>query len=252
MVRFASAVLIVACLLTLSACRQAATTSTLEIQEHDIEEGTITFSFTIDKAGWLVLHPATSEGEPDTSEELGKSYIPSAGEWTNDRATPEAVETDCTFFMVLYYDEPADGVFTFTPGGNQDPPVEVEGEIVQDSFTVPAAPSYVELTQNVSNNTITIEGLTYQAGLLVVLRPATPEGELDTSTMIKVWEIPYAGPFKFTVTTPGTLDEGDILFAVLHYDDPDDNLFSFTPDGDEDLPVKVDGSVVLDSLEVSG
>lgn len=248
MIRFVSGVLIVVCLLALSACRQAAVNPMLEIQDQDNEDGTVTISFAIDEAGWLVLHPATAEGEPDTSEVLTKSPITGAGEFTDVEITmPEAGAEELEFFLMLYYDDPLDGKLT-----DADPPVEVEDEVVQDSFTVPAAPPYVQLTQNVSNNTVTVEGLTYQAGLLVVLRPATAEGDMDTSTTIKVWEIPYAGPFKFTITTPGTLDEGDTLFAILHYDNPDDNVFSFTPDGDEDQPVKVDGVVVLDSIEVGG
>jgi hypothetical protein len=220
----------------------------IEIQDQDIEEGTITLDFAIDEPGWLVLHPATAEGEPDTSTVLKKTQIVDAGTYTEIEITaPEPTSEELTVFAVLYYDDPADGKFT-----NADPPVEVDGTVVEGSFTVPGAPPYVEMTQNVSNNTITIKGLTYQAGRLLVLRPATPEGEPDTSVAIKVYEIPYAGPFSITITMPGTLDEGDTLFAILQYDNPDDDQFTYVPGGDEDLPVEVDGEVVLDSIVVSG
>jgi len=247
MIRLVSIVLIIVCLLTLTACRQAAPTSMIEIQDQDNEDGTIIISFAIDGAGWLVLHPATSGGDPDTSEELTKSPITGAGEFNDVEITmPEAIDEDQTFFLMLYYDDPADGKFT-----SADSVVEVAGEVVQDSFTVPAVPPYIEMTQNVSAGTTTIKGLTYEAGLVMVLRPSTPEGEMDTSTMLKAWMIQRAGPFSYTITTPAILDEGDILFAVLHYDDPDDGLFTYTPDGDEDLPVEVDGDIVVGSLEIS-
>jgi len=220
----------------------------IEIQDQDNEDSIIIISFAIDDVGWLVLHPATTEGEPDTSEVLTKSPITGAGEFNDVEITmPDAVDEDQTYFLLLYYDDPLDGKLT-----SADPAVEVEGEVVQDSFTVPAAPPYIEMTQNVSAGTTTIKGLTYQAGLVMVLRPATPEGEMDTSTTLKAWEIQYAGPFSYTITTPATLDEGDILFAVLHYDDPDDNFFTYTQGGDEDLPIEVDGSIVVGRLEIDG
>jgi hypothetical protein len=220
----------------------------IEIEGQDIEEGTITFNFTIDKPGWLVLHPATAQGEADTSTVLKKTQIKDAGKYTDiEMNTPEPTSEELTIVAVLYYDDPADGKFT-----NADPPVEVNGAVVEASFTIPGAPPYVEMTQNVSTNTITIKGLTYQAGLLLVLCPATPEGEPDTSATIKVYEIPYAGPFSITITMPATLDEGDTLFAILHYDNPNDDQFTYVPGGDEDLPVEVDGEVVLDSIVVSG
>lgn len=253
MIRFVSVVLIAACLLTLFACRQAALTPMIEIQEQDTEEGVVILNVTIDKTGWLVLHPATSEGEPDTSEELTKTYFRSAGEFTDiEGRMPEAIGEESTYFMILYYDDPADGKFTFTPGGNADPLVEVDGEIAQDSFTVSADPPYVEI-QQVSSNSINIKLHIYQASWLV-LRPATPEGEPDTSTTLHVFGLPNAGDYEFNKPMTGTLAglaEGDTLFAVLHYDDPNDDLFTFDPDGDEDLPVEVDGSAVTDSLEVS-
>jgi hypothetical protein len=248
MIRFISVVLIAACLLALPACRQGASTPMIEIQGQDTEEGTITFNFSIDEPGWLVLHPVTAGGEVDTSTVLKKTQIQDAGEYADIEMTaPEPIGEDLTIVAELYYDDPADGKFT-----NADPPVEVNGAVVETSFTIPGVPPYIEITQNVTNNNITIKGLTYQAGLLLVLCPATPEGEPDTSATIKVYKIPYAGPFSITITMPGTLDEGDTLFALLHYDNPDDELFTYVPGGDEDLPVEVDGEAVMDSIVVNG
>ena len=254
MIRFASAVLIAACLLMLPACRQAALTPMLDIQDPDIEDDTITVSFTIDKAGWLVLYPATSGGEPDTSEVLKKSPLAVAGTYSDDMTMPEAAITERTYFLVLYYDDPPDRKFTFTPGGDEDLPVEVNGEAVQGSFTVPSAPPYIQIQHNVSDDTINIKALIYQAGW-IVLRPATPEGEPDTSVTLHVFGLTRTGKYDFTITRSGNLAalaEGDTLFAVLHKDDPPDEEYTFTPDGDEDLPVEVDGIAVVDSLEVGG
>ena len=252
MIRFVSVILIAACLLTLSACRQAALTPMIEIQDQDDEEGTITFSFTIDEAGWLVLHPATSEGEPDTSTELRKTQVISGGEYTDIEVTmPAALSEDRTVFAMLHYDDPADGKLTFATG--DDPPVEVEGEVVQVSLTIPGVPPYVDMQQNVSDNTITIKALIYQPSWLV-LRPATSEGEPDTSITLIVFGFEEVGNYDFTITMTGALaglTEGDTLFAILHNDDPLDEEFTFVPDGDEDLPVEADGSMVVYSFEVS-
>ncbi|UCB43217.1 MAG: hypothetical protein JSV77_00805 [Dehalococcoidales bacterium] len=254
MIRYISVVLIAACLLALSACRQTAVTPMLEITSQDNEEGVVLIDVTIDNAGWLVLHPATAEGEPDTSEALTKMYFRSSGSLTGtEREMPEAVGEDSTYFVRLYYDDPADGKFTFTAGGNADPPVEVEGEVVQDSFTVPGDPPYVEIQQNVSGSSINIKLHIYQASWLV-LRPATPEGEPDTSRTLHIFGFPNAGGYEFNKPITGTLADladGDTLFAVLHYDDPEDDEFTYTPGGYYDLPVEVNGIVVLDSIEMS-
>ena len=42
------------------------------------------------------------------------------------------------------------------------------------------------------------------------------------------------------------------LFAMLHYDDPADGEYTFSPDKAEDPPVKVNGNTVMKAFRVRG
>lgn len=248
-----SVILIVACLFTLSAC-QVTITPMIEAPEQSTEDGKVSINLAIDKVGWLVLHPATAEGEPDTSVVLSKTYLTAAGEWTDSSSVevtiPLTIE-ERIIFARLYYDDPIDGKFEPSSDNSSDPTVTTVDGIVQDSFTVPSKPPYIEIEQSTTTRKVSFSVGIDAPGWLI-LHPETPEGEPDTSTVLVKAQFPEAGETDFSVTLPGTIEAGTVIYAALYYDNPLDGEFSYTPDGDEDLPVQANGSDVIESFVVGG
>lgn len=255
MTKLVSVIFIVACLLVLSAC-QVTIIPMLEVPDQSIENGEVNINASIDAAGWLVLHPATAAGEPDTSEELSRSYLAGAGEWTDIEGTdiqltvPLLVGGERTIFARLYYDDPTDRKFEPSSDNSSDPPVTTTDGIVQNSFTVPGIPPYIEIEESTTTRRVTfIVGIDAPGWL--ILRPEATEGGPDTSTVLQLFYFSESGQSEFSVTLPGTIEAGATIYALLYYDDPLDEEFTYTTDGDDDLPVQADGSDAIESFEVN-
>jgi len=89
----------------------------------------------IDKPGWLVLRTATSEGKPDVTVITASTYLSAAGVYPGFEVTLPTTPAR-SYFAMLYYDDPADGEFTHTSTGTDDPAVEVRGAVVEEAFTI--------------------------------------------------------------------------------------------------------------------
>lgn len=255
MTKLVSVMFIVACLFVLSAC-QATIIPMLDVPDQSIEDGKVNINAAIDAAGWLVIHPATAAGEPDTSEELSRSYLAAAGEWADaDNAiqvtVPLLVGGERTIFARLYYDDPTDRTFEPSADNSSDPPVTTESGIVQASFIVPGIAPYIEIEQSTTTRKVTFTVGIDAPGWLI-MRPETTEGEPDTSVVLQSFYFPEAGQSEFSVTLPSTFEAGLTIYALLYYDDPLDEEFTYAPDGVDDPPVQVDGSDVIESFEVGG
>jgi hypothetical protein len=217
-----------------------------------MEDGEISINLAIDKVGWLVLHPATAEGEWDTSVELDKTYFTAAGEYNNIRVTvPPLVGEDRNVIARLYYDDPMDRQFEPSNDNTSDPAVtDANGAIIEDSFTVPGILPYIEITQSATTGIVSITAAIDGAGWLV-LRPATAEGEVDTSIVLSKARFTVSGEYSIDVDLKNSIDIGATIYALLYYDDPLDREFTYTVDGTDDPPVQVDGSDLIESLVVN-
>jgi len=249
MPRVLFAAFLVLCLV-LSACKTVVPSPLLELKGQGEEDGTIVFRVAIDKPGWLVLHPASPAGEPETGSVLTRAYLSEAGEYASVNVKMGgAVVGDTGAVAALYYDDPADQNFDYVPGGEQDPPVTVEGEEVALSFTIEGISPYVTVEDtDTRDGAVAIEAGIDGPGWLAVY-PATAAGKADTSRLLASTYLPRAGTYPgFDVTVPA--DTARTYFAVIHYDDPADEEFTFTPAGADDPRVEIDGSAVQDYFTV--
>jgi hypothetical protein len=115
---------------------------------------------------------------------------------------------------------------------------------------VPAISPYIEIEEGTTSRKFIFK-VGIDAPGWFMLHPEATEGGPDTSTLLVGATFPEAGHQKaFNIAIPGTVEDGATLYAALYYDDPLDEDFTYTPDGDEDLPVQVDGSDLIESFEV--
>jgi hypothetical protein len=250
MTKLVSVVFIVACLFVLSAC-QTSITPALEVPDQSIEDGKVSINASIDAIGWLVLHPATEAGSPDISVVLKKTYLSGAVEWTDIQITiPMVIGEERTIFARLYYDDPVDRIFEPSSDNTTDPVVTTESGMVQDSFAVAGIPPYLEIEQSATTGKVTFT-VGIDAPSWLILHPETAEGEVDTSIVLTRALFTGAGKYTLTVTLPDTVEAGETIYAALHYDDPADEEFTYTPSGDDDLRVQAEGSDVVESFVVS-
>lgn len=85
----------------------------------------------IDKPGWVGVHPTTSDGRMKPHTHVGHAMLP-VGQHQDVRSELDSThKKGGKLFVVLHYDDPADGKLTYPDG---DPAVTVDGNLVRDSF----------------------------------------------------------------------------------------------------------------------
>ncbi|HEY90534.1 MAG TPA: hypothetical protein G4O07_01750 [Dehalococcoidia bacterium] len=107
----------------------------IEVQDSGAGDGVITIKVGIDKPGWLVLRTATAEGRPDVTVLTASTYLSAAGVYPGFEVTLPTTPAR-PYFAILYYDDPADGEFTHTSIGTDDPAVQVQGAGIEEAFTI--------------------------------------------------------------------------------------------------------------------
>ena len=82
-------------------------------------------SVTIDRAGWLVIHPVGDRGGPAAGTALGATQLQPGTSSNVTVQLDQPLSESQTLYAMLHYDIPDDGKFSFTPSPSDDPPVPV-------------------------------------------------------------------------------------------------------------------------------
>jgi len=255
MFRAISVAFIIMGLTVVGACRNVPETASLEVIDQDMQAYSIMVPrAAIDREGWLVLHPAAPQGGPDASQVLAAVYL-APGNY-NDVVLPLAVpiKGEQTVFAMLHYDSPADREFNFQPGGTEDPPATAGGDVVTKPFVVSGievVPALRVETQDLTDGTMVISSLVMDRPGWLVIHPSTGAGEPDASRALTQVYM-SAGEYA-DVSVPLSEVTGEMnVFAMLHYDQPADQSYTFQPGGSDDPPVMVEGNVVVQAVTLRG
>lgn len=136
-VKTALVLVLVASLLAVPVAAQQTPSITAEPQGTDGDTVEIRDA-TIDRAGWVVIHPRAAGGGPDASTVLGATQIDSGENDNVDVQLDSELTENQSLYAMLHYDDPADGDFTFLSSG--DPPVQVNNSTVVQDFYVVTVP----------------------------------------------------------------------------------------------------------------
>lgn len=105
-------------------------TPSVTVNDQPIEEGMVTVATVVsDGPGWIVIH-ADEEGAPGPV--IGQAAVED-GENTDVMVEIDTEAATETLYAMLHEDSGEMGTYEFPEG---DPPVQVEGEVVVQSFTI--------------------------------------------------------------------------------------------------------------------
>lgn len=221
-------------------------------------EVTIDSVTTGEEDAWIVIHEQNQAGD-NFGDVIGHSSLISSQTQMNDVAVTldRAAEDGETLYAMLHFDDPADGEYTFGQAQGEDAPIQIDGEIVLDSFdvTVEAEPDY---TVSASNQTLS-NPLEVNIGSVttgdqdawIVIHEQNQAGT-NFGDVIGHSNLIPSGAERSNVTVPldRMAEDGETLYAMLHFDDPNDGEYTFGT-GSEDAPIEANGEIVLDTFDVT-
>jgi hypothetical protein len=224
------------------------------------DEVTIPSVETGNKDAWVVIHEKNDAGDAP-GDVIGTSEVISADSEESDLAISldREAESGETLYAMLHYDDPADGEFTFGEGDGQDLPVKVDGEVLTKSFKITTESDDSNYSLQVSDQTdvetpgdVVIDSV--QSGdqpVWIVIHEQNEAGD-SFGSVIGNSELIEANSEQTDVTVELDRDfeQGETLYAMLHYDDPADGEYTFGETDGEDAPVTVDGDVLVKSFTI--
>lgn len=224
----------------------------LAVSDQEVQSRTITIpTATIDKRGWLVVHPEAEDGGPNGKVVLGKKML-SASSHENVELALSRVTTDATtVYGMLHYDDPADGEFTFPKDG--DPPVTKDGSPVVKPFDVTltgeVTPALSVTTQQTDGTSVTVPSASIDKAGWLVIHPEAEGGGPNGKVVLAERQLAPGLYADQTLALSEPLGADQTLYGMLHYDAPSDGEFTFPQDGDP--PVTADGSPIVKPFDVT-
>ena len=248
-------------LFTLGGCLEddePSITSSITVPEQTLSQNLLYIqSFSIDQAGWIVVHADNGNNGPQVPEIISNPVqVQGRGTYQDVlvQFTPDANLTDGgTVWPMLHQDTGNQGEYEFDGQSGDDPPVQVDGQTVTESVTI-NAPSIQVSDQAIDDNQITVDEAIIGVRGWVAVHVTDEDG--NPGAVVGTTELTQANNTGLNVQLDDsqTYNSGDVLIAMLHIDRQPLSTFNF-PDGDDvpevfgfddnDEPV-----IVLDSFTV--
>lgn len=155
---------------------------------------------------------------------------------------------------MLHQENPDDGEFTFLDAGDPPPPITVDGSPVMEAFTVQytgsLAPKLDITDQEIDGTYVTANRAVIDAdGWLAIYPEASDTDGPDTSTVLGKSYLKAGWYADLKTDLEIGIEEDQTLYAMLQYDDPKDEKFTFPETGDP--PVESGGEPIRNQFEIT-
>lgn len=207
-------------------------TGMLTVNDQTLSQNKIMISnVNLDQTGWVVVHASTAEGGPVVPDIISEPLLVQSGSQSDLEVTINdfaALEDGAKFWVMLHTDDGVEGEYEFDGANGFDAPITDEnGDIVMTDITVSAASITVE-DQAVSSNTVTIGEVNAAVDGWVVIHANEALGPVIGQTFVT------AGVNTNVVVDLGDemFEGGEMLFPMLHIENPADGEYGFPDNGD--------------------
>ncbi len=239
--------LLVASLLVVPAVFAQEVTPSVTVSDQAIEDGTVTVDTVVsDGPGWIVIH-TDDDGAPGPV--IGQAAV-ADGENTDVTVEIDTEAATETLWAMLHEDTGEEGTYEFP---DADPPVQVEGEVVMQSFTItgglpeaeePVTPSVTVSDQAIEDGMVTVDTVVSDGPGWIVIHaddggaPGPVIGQAAVSD----------GENTDVTVEIDTEAATETLWAMLHDDTGEEGTYEFP---DADPPVELEGEVVMQSFSTA-
>ncbi|MEP1305384.1 MAG: hypothetical protein ABJK11_03875 [Balneola sp.] len=210
---------------------------------------------TIDQTGWVVIHRSNSNGNgPEVPAIIGKTKTETGTSTDVSIQLEEGVSNNEQLFAMLHMDTGVEGEYEFNGANTPDQPITLNGNVVTKPFSInqtnpeltrvedqPNKGGVFEVDVNAAEDGWVVLHRTKADGSGPVVPPIIGRVQVSAGTNTNVF-IP--------LDDGETVDDGDQLFAMLHYDTGTIDEYEFNGANTPDQPVVFEGSVVTKPFTV--
>ena len=179
-------------------------------------------SASIDRDGWVVIHPEAEGGGPNGQVTLAQKQL-SPGEYSDIELTLDTLLAGAqTVYAMLHYDDPPDGEFTFPQTG--DPAVTKDGNPIVKPFAVTltgeVTPSLSVTDQETSGERVTVPRTAIDQTGWLVIHPEAEGGGPNGGVTLATMQLQPGLYGEVSLQFDESITESQTVYAMLHYDDP--------------------------------
>lgn len=251
-------------LLGFAACKDSGsdtgdkTNVNLEVETQGTQNGNqlLISSVTADEAGWVVIHRDNGNDAPQVPDIIGKVHIDPGT--TTDIMLPvdfsKSVANGEKLWAMLHADNGTAGKYEFDGSENSyDPPVTSNNQIVMQQFTIQQTDPAVMTTDQVNRGGVFVTDVdAAEDGWIVIHRDNGNDGPEVPPIIGKARVSAGTNQDVYIPLNDGeTVQEGEKLWTMLHYDTGTKGKYEFTAVNDSpDQPVFFDGNIVTTQYQV--
>ena len=209
--------------------------------------------------GWIVIHgPNANNDGPQIPEIIGKAPVEAGVNENVEIILDSGTEVSAgdNLYPMLHYDTGAEGTYEFDGQNGLDLPViTADGNIVLSSFEVLENMSTLTAEdQMVMNNSISVDVESDTDGWVVVhASNASNDGPQIPEIIGKApIEAGMNTDVQITFDDGVVVEDGDVLYPMVHYDTGTIGTYEFDGQGPHDQPVITANGILVSSLTVSG
>ncbi|MFD1096647.1 DUF7282 domain-containing protein [Salegentibacter chungangensis] len=237
-------------------------TGSLTVADQTVENNMLTISdVEMSADGWVVIHRAAESGGPMVPDIISEPKMVEAG--TSSDVMVELkdgveIEDGETLWAMLHTDNGEIGMYEFDGSNGLDAPIlTAGGDVVTQSFSVmeKATGSLMVEDQAVTDNMVTISSVTLNKSGYVVIHADNGEGAPVVPDIISEPVYLEAGTHTdvdVMFTENADVEAGDTLWAMLHTDTGEEEVYEFDGENGLDGPITdMNGDVVLASFSIT-
>jgi len=228
----------------------------LNVQDQGTSNGNMVTipKITVSENSWVVIHRSNNAGDgPMVPDIIGKTYL-DAGTSSNVMIKlSKSVSNGEKVWAMLHHDTGTKGKYEFTGADSPDQPIMNDGQVVTKAFMINQTdPAVMADDQFNKGGGFYVNVDAAEAGWIVIHRsndagdgPMVPDiiakAKVDAGSNGKVW-VP--------LNDGETVQLGEKLWPMLHYDTGTKDKYEFTGSDSPDQPVVFNGNIVLTNFTV--
>ncbi|HET8865134.1 MAG TPA: hypothetical protein VFM80_05505 [Gracilimonas sp.] len=204
--------------------------------------------------GWIVIHRSNANNDgPQVPEIIGKAAVQAGSNADVSIQLGEGVANNETLWAMLHEDTGEIGEYEFDGETELDLPVIFNDEIVMTSFMITQTDPAIMVADQVNQgNIFTLSVNAAEDGWIVIHGPnANNDGpqipEIIGKTAVSAG---MNEDVEIILNDGETVEAGDNLFPMLHFDTGEIGAYEFDGGNGLDLPVFFEDNIVLESFTV--